>query len=77
MVSPRFRDKAVSNNTGPVEKVLSLLSTQLLHKATRTDTDNLPAAATTAATEHDEHDDDVNHGIIVESAWGISNNHLH
>ena len=41
MVSPRFRDKAVSNNTGPVEKVLSLLSTQLLHKATRTDTDNL------------------------------------
>ena len=29
-----------------------------------------------AATEHDEHDDDVNHGIIVES-WGISNNHLH
>ena len=70
----------MSNNTGPVEKVLSLLSTQLLHKATRTDTDNLPAAATTtaattAATEHDEHDDDVNHGIIVES-WGISNNHL-
>ena len=41
MVSPRFRDKAVSNNTGPVEKVLSLLSTQLLHKATQTDTDNL------------------------------------
>ena len=41
MVSPRFRDKAVSNNTGPVEKVLSLLSTQLLHKATRTDTDCL------------------------------------
>ena len=41
MVSPRFRDKAVSKNTGPVEKVLSLLSTQLLHKATRTDTDNL------------------------------------
>jgi hypothetical protein len=41
MVSPRFRDKAVSNNTGPVEKVLYLLSTQLLHKATRTDTDNL------------------------------------
>ena len=40
-VSPRFRDKAVSKNTGPVEKVLSLLSTQLLHKATRTDTDNL------------------------------------
>jgi hypothetical protein len=41
MVSPRFRDKAVSSNTGPVEKVLSLLSTQLLHKAIRTDTDNL------------------------------------
>jgi hypothetical protein len=42
MVSPWFRDKPVSSNTGPVEKVLSLLSTQLLHKATsRSDTDNL------------------------------------
>ena len=41
MVSPRFRDKAVSSNTGHVEKVLSLLSMQLLHKATRTDTDDL------------------------------------
>jgi hypothetical protein len=41
MVSPRFRDKAVSSNTGPVEKVLSLLSMQFLHKATRADTDNL------------------------------------
>jgi hypothetical protein len=31
----------VSSKTGSVEKELSLLSTQLLHKADRTDTDNL------------------------------------
>jgi hypothetical protein len=34
MVSPRFRGKAVLSNTGTVEKVIYLLSTQLLHKAT-------------------------------------------
>ena len=36
VVSPRFSDEAVSSNTVPVENVLSLLSMQLLHKATRT-----------------------------------------
>jgi len=75
MVYPRFRDKAVLRNTGPVEKVLSLLLMQLLHKASSR-TDTLYPAATTTATEYDEHDDDVNHGIIVE-LWGTSNNQLH
>ena len=78
MVSPRVREKTVSSNTGPVEKkaAFSLLLTQLLHKATRTDTDKMRAASTTTATEYDKHDYDVNHGIFVES-WGTSNNHLH
>ena len=70
MVSPQFRDKAVSRNTGSVEKVFSLLSMQLLlHKATRADADNLQQQQQEQQKENmmNMADDGVNHGIIVES----------
>lgn len=58
IASPRIRDRHVSNN---LEKILTLVSTQFLLKAGKSDTEEIQRQQ-----QQHEHDDDVDHVINVE-----------